>query len=186
MHRPWPTPEAIQTPTATPPQRGSLFLWHTAHQATLWSPTLTPHRDAFLHHLTARGKNHCEMGLLAGIILFWLACLNIGWDCLSCNGLWNRLTSGNFHCFSEATDSPLGQPLTAGKCLSLGLCKGTVNMFSLLQKLHGMGVSLVSTLTTRCTAHCLPLTHWGRHKMATISQTTFSNAFSWIKSFNCD
>ena len=25
------------------------------------------------------------------------------------------------------------------------------------------------------------LTHWGRDKMATISQTTFSNAFSWMK-----
>ena len=27
----------------------------------------------------------------------------------------------------------------------------------------------------------LQLTHWGQDKMATISQTTFSNAFSWIK-----
>ena len=35
----------------TLPQKGSLPLWHTAHQATPWSPTLTPHRDAFLHHL---------------------------------------------------------------------------------------------------------------------------------------
>ena len=25
------------------------------------------------------------------------------------------------------------------------------------------------------------LTHWGRHKMATISQTTLSNSFSWVK-----
>ena len=26
-----------------------------------------------------------------------------------------------------------------------------------------------------------PLTHWGRYKMADISQTTFLNAFSWMK-----
>ena len=41
----------IPTPTATLPQKGSLPLWHTAHQATPWTPTLTPHKDAFLHHL---------------------------------------------------------------------------------------------------------------------------------------
>ena len=28
--------------------------------------------------------------------------------------------------------------------------------------------------------HHLPLTHWGRDKMAAISQTTFSNEFSWM------
>ena len=27
------------------------------------------------------------------------------------------------------------------------------------------------------------LTHWGRHKMAAIFQTPFSNAFSWIKKY---
>ena len=27
------------------------------------------------------------------------------------------------------------------------------------------------------------LTHWGRDKMAAVSQTTFSNAFSWMKIF---
>ena len=45
-------------------------------------------------------------------------------------------------------------------------------------------------LATMCTAllmatvrfYCvIPLTHWGRDKMAAISQTTLSNAFSWIK-----
>ena len=44
-----PIPRAIQAPTATPPQRGSLFLWYTAHQATFRTPTLTSHGDAFLH-----------------------------------------------------------------------------------------------------------------------------------------
>ena len=27
------------------------------------------------------------------------------------------------------------------------------------------------------------LTHWGRDKMTAISQTTFANAFSWMKMF---
>ena len=30
---------------------------------------------------------------------------------------------------------------------------------------------------------CEELTHWGRDKMDAISQTTFSNAFSWMKVF---
>ena len=51
MQKSGPIPRAIQAPTATPPQRGSLFLWYTAHQATFRTPTLTPHGDAFLHHL---------------------------------------------------------------------------------------------------------------------------------------
>ena len=34
---------------------------------------------------------------------------------------------------------------------------------------------------SQCTVK--PLTHWGRDKMAVIFQTTFSNAFSWIKMF---
>ena len=51
IQKSWPTPRIIPTPTATIPQKGSLPLWHTAHQATSWTPTLTPHKDAFLHHL---------------------------------------------------------------------------------------------------------------------------------------
>ena len=30
---------------------------------------------------------------------------------------------------------------------------------------------------------CLLLTHWGRHKMDAISQTTFSNSFSWMEMY---
>ena len=33
------------------PKKDNLPLRHTAHPTTPWSPTLTPHRDAFLHHL---------------------------------------------------------------------------------------------------------------------------------------
>ena len=32
-------------------------------------------------------------------------------------------------------------------------------------------------------ASIVSLTHWGRDKMAAISQTTFSNAFSWMKMY---
>ena len=32
----------------------------------------------------------------------------------------------------------------------------------------------------------LVLTHWDRDKMAAISQTTFSSAFSWMKSFESE
>ena len=42
---------------------------------------------------------------LAGITRLWLADMNKGWDCLSCN-----MTDVNFRSFSEATDSPLAQP----------------------------------------------------------------------------
>ena len=30
-----------------------------------------------------------------------------------------------------------------------------------------------------------PVTHWGRDKMATILQTTFSKTFSWMKMYEC-
>ena len=43
------------------------------------------------------------------------------------------------------------------------------------------GDSLVTAFTKR-NIH-VPLTHWGRDEMDNISQTTFSNAFSWIKMF---
>ena len=33
------------------------------------------------------------------------------------------------------------------------------------------------------TSHMIALILWGRYKMAAISQTTFSNAFSWIKMY---
>ena len=35
--------------------------------------------------------------------------------------------------------------------------------------------------SSRCYIRTASLTHWGRDKIATISQTTLSNAFSWMK-----
>ena len=37
MQKAWPMPRIIPTPTAALPQKGSLSLWHTAHQATPWT-----------------------------------------------------------------------------------------------------------------------------------------------------
>ena len=42
---------SFKHPRLSHPKRDNLPLRHTAHQTTPWSPTLTPHRDAFLHHL---------------------------------------------------------------------------------------------------------------------------------------
>ena len=48
----------------------------------------------------------CLPNWLASTFFDWLvpgAGLNIGWNCLSHNGLWAHVTGGNFHHFSEAT-----------------------------------------------------------------------------------
>ena len=42
------------------------------------------------------------------------------------------------------------------------------------------GFSSVLTMEIR-QSHVEPLTHWGRDKMTAVYQTTFSNAFSWMK-----
>ena len=39
------------------------------------------------------------------------------------------------------------------------------------------------TMNSQKTLHTLPLTHWGRDKMAAIFQTTYSNAFSQMKTY---
>ena len=41
--------------------------------------------------------------------------------------------------------------------------------------------SSVLYITPTCTSSMQELTHWGRDKMAAFSQTTLSNAFSWMK-----
>ena len=46
-----PHQEPFNHPRLSHPKRDNLPLRHTAHPTTPWSPTLTPHRDAFLHHL---------------------------------------------------------------------------------------------------------------------------------------
>ena len=56
-----------------------------------------------------------------------------------------------------------------------------------LQDLTGCGCKVTTKISAPCcpvafaVRICLRLTHWGRDKLATISQTTISNAFSWMK-----
>ena len=67
---------------------------------------------------------------------------------------------------------------------------------SLWSKSMSMGTRASNTPGMVCIAHtssqsvtmeyyhkAKPLTHWGRDEMAAIFQTTFSNAFSWMKMF---
>ena len=51
----------------------------------------------------------------------------------------------------------------------------------LLILLHGL--DSLPFLLTFINRECKMLTHWGRGKMAAVSHTTLSNAFSWIKIF---
>ena len=67
-------------------------------------------------------------GIKHGITIGWHLCevgVNIGWDCISHNGLWAFMTGGNFLHFSDVSDT-LSTALTVGKCLPSGLCKETV------------------------------------------------------------
>ena len=51
------------------------------------------------------------------------------------------------------------------------------NMAVQLYVIHTVQLTRVRNCLTITSA----LTHWGRDKMAAISQTTYSNAFSWMK-----
>ena len=46
-----------------------------------------------------------------------------------------------------------------------------------------VGVSELARLLGKSESKTQKMFHWGRDKMATISQTTFSNAFSWMKMY---
>ena len=65
---------------------------------------------------------------LAGITLLWSVGLNLGCNCLNHNGLWDHVTSGNFHCFSETTNSPFAQRQWWAICPPLMLCKETLKL----------------------------------------------------------
>ena len=46
-----------------------------------------------------------------------------------------------------------------------------------------LSTSMQSLVPSWASTHCVTLTHWGRDKMAVIFQTTYWNAFSWMKNF---
>ena len=93
-----------------------------------------------------------------------------------CWGVWLWIGSLNltlfgmfFYCWNYVTFYPRSI-LAFGFCRSLRLCVCVCLSVCINHK-------LVNTITRH------PLTHWGRDKMASISQTTFSNAFTWMKMY---
>ena len=76
-----------------------------------------------LLHSPSRVQYDCQRGMghglaLAGITLFWLVGLNIGYTASGLIALWADETGGNFHRLPDATDSAFAQ-----------LCNGTVKEF---------------------------------------------------------
>ena len=72
--------------------------------------------------------------------------------------------------------------LNSQSCLTFFFC-GTKNWQALHVSVcngHVNSLTSIHTAGLYCKARSL-LTHWGRDKMAAIFQTTFSDAFSWIK-----
>ena len=63
---------------------------------------------------------------LADITLVWLVCLNIDWDCLVPYCIMDSWDQWEFPPFFKPQWQSLCTALPAGKCLPLGLCKGTV------------------------------------------------------------
>ena len=63
---------------------------------------------------------------LAGIALLWLVGLNIDWDCLVPHCIMGSHDQWEFPPFFRPQWESLCTALTAGKCLPLRLCKGTV------------------------------------------------------------
>ena len=63
---------------------------------------------------------------LAGIILLWLGGLKIDWDCLVPHCIMGSHDQWEFQLFFRPQWQSLCTALTAGNCLPLGLCRGTV------------------------------------------------------------
>ena len=74
--------------------------------------------------------------------------------------------------FESHISAPRARQIWAG---SLGMGKGMGCFFIQTAPWH------TGCVITGWSSLKLPLTHWGRDKMAAIFQTTFSNAFSWMK-----
>ena len=69
---------------------------------------------------------------LAGISVFLLVGLNIGWDCLLSHWIWGSCDRWEFPPFCRGHWQSPCTALTAGKCLSLWLCKETVKEFEVI------------------------------------------------------
>ena len=80
-------------------------------------------------------------------------------------------------------------------CIFLGIYCNYINPLMLTSRRFITTASAISVLKKRQKMHTYIdisstevsiLTHWGRDQIDAISQTTFSNAFSWIKCLNFD
>ena len=123
-------------------------------------------------------------------MILWLADLNLAWNCMS---RWQWIVCSydrwEFTPFSEAIDSPLAQPdgrkIPAARAVQ-GDCEivfetitaSVSNSFDVLCFLMALWSVLYA-----CVWFFSYWTQWGRDKMAAISQTTFSNAFSLMKMY---
>ena len=97
---------------------GKHIMW-TKSTKKLFLCLITIFRAQVKHLLTLRER---QIAGMASIPLLRMAGLK-----MNSNEFWAHVTSGIFHRFSKATDSPRAQLLRqANKCLSLGMCDETV------------------------------------------------------------
>ena len=110
----------MRSTSSLPPSSNDLSLrmhwWALIHNGRLHSIEV-PSDRLVLDYFTVLAWCHedCQWGMghalqLVGIVFLCLTGLNVGWDCLRCNGLWAYVIGRHFRCFPEATDSPLAQP----------------------------------------------------------------------------
>ena len=120
--------DVITTTTITTIGMVTLALRRNNHGGT-WQAVTSRHIE-LLHSprlvaigLTISGVQGLQ---LAGITILWLVGLNIDWGCLVPHCIMGSRNQLEFPPFSRPQGQSLCTALTTGKCLSLGLCKGTV------------------------------------------------------------
>ena len=98
-----------------------------------WSVVLFNHFHSVIDCYTVLAWMHkdCQWGMrhgfqLVSTTLLWLDGLNIDWDCPVPHCIMGSRDQWDFWPFSRPQWPSLFPALTAGKCLPLGLCKGTV------------------------------------------------------------
>ena len=82
--------------------------------------------------------------------------------------------------WSWTGDKPLPDPMLTQVHDTMGHHKFTRNYIPQCNYLPMPQIPMFAHKSPNVWRH---LTHWGRDKMAAISQTTFSNAFSWMKMY---
>ena len=86
----------------------------------------------------------------------------------------NSQNISRYNCFFAATANIASHPSRASMVVNPNACNYSISM-------HWWKSNSILTVSFMINQHWL--THWGRDKMDAISQTTFSNACSWMKMF---